>query len=135
VTSVVDRFLEHARIWHFHARGEKKIFLASGDWMHRNFLRRVDLAFPIESPELKERIVSEILGTALSDTAKASVLRPDGSYERVKPADGEQPLRSQEQFMALARRAAFSDASRSPTVETIFSGTAKGDAGRRHKTG
>jgi polyphosphate kinase len=125
VTSVVDRFLEHARVWYFHARGEKKLYLASGDWMQRNFVRRVDVAFPIDAPELKERILSEILATMLGDTAKARALRPDGTYERIHPAAGAAPLRSQEQFMALARRAAFTDASRSPAVEPLLDGTSK----------
>ena len=122
VTSVVDRFLEHARVWHFHARGEKKVYLASGDWMPRNFVRRVDLAFPIEAPALKERILTEILGTMLADNVKARALRADGTYERVRPAQGAQPVRSQDQFMALARRAAFADASRSPAVEPLLAG-------------
>ena len=125
VASVIDRFLEHSRIWHFHARGAKKVYLASGDWMPRNFVRRVDLAFPIESPPLKERILSEILGTMLSDNVKARVLRSDGAYERVRAAGTEgaaaAAVRSQEQFMALARRAAFSDASRSPAMEPLLS--------------
>ena len=132
VTSVVDRFLEHARVWYFHASGEKKLYLASGDWMQRNFVRRVDVAFPIEAPELKERILSQILGTMLGDTAKARALRPDGTYERIQPAAAGTPLRSQEQFMTLARRAAFTDASRSPAVEPLFAGTSKIEV-RRHK--
>jgi polyphosphate kinase len=133
VTSVVDRFLEHARVWHFHARGEKKLYLASGDWMQRNFVRRVDVAFPIEAPALKERILSEILGTMLGDTAKARALRSDGTYERIQPVAGAAPLRSQEQFMALARRAAFTDASRSPAVEPFLAGTSKSEARRQKR--
>jgi len=124
VTSGVDRFLEHARIWHFHARGAKKVFLASGDWMPRNFVRRVDVAFPVESPPLKARILDEILGTMLADNVKARALRPDGTYERVRPGThgtATAPVRSQENFMALARRAAFADASRSPAVEPLLS--------------
>ncbi|HWE25668.1 MAG TPA: polyphosphate kinase 1 [Myxococcales bacterium] len=122
VTSVVDRFLEHARIWHFHARGAKKVYLASGDWMPRNFVRRVDIAFPVETPALKERVLNEILGTMLADNVKARILRPDGTYERARGGDGPSPavVRSQEQFMALARRAAFSDASRSPAIEPLL---------------
>ncbi|HKC61596.1 MAG TPA: polyphosphate kinase 1 [Myxococcales bacterium] len=122
VTSVIDRFLEHARVWHFHSRGEKKVFLASGDWMPRNFLRRVDVAFPIEVPALKERILTEILGTMLADNVKARLLRPDGTYERVRTAAGTPAVRSQDQFAALARRAAFADASRSPAVEPLLAG-------------
>ncbi|MFL5276504.1 MAG: polyphosphate kinase 1, partial [Myxococcales bacterium] len=133
VTSVVDRFLEHARVWHFHARGEKKIYLASGDWMHRNFMRRVDVAFPVEAPELKERILSEILGTMLGDTAKARVLRADGSYERVKPPSNGPAVRSQEQFMALARRASFADASRSPAVEPLLAAAGRAEPRRQKR--
>ncbi len=94
--------------------------------MPRNFIRRVDLAFPVQSPVLKERILSEILGTMLADNVKARVLRPDGTYERVRPrthGTGDAPLRSQEHFMALARRASFTDASRSPAVEPMLSGS------------
>jgi len=123
VTSVVDRFLEHARIWHFHARGAKKIFLASGDWMPRNFVRRVDLAFPVESPPVKERILTEILGTMAGDNVKARALLSDGTYERIRPGThgtGTTALRSQEHFIALARRAAFADASRSPAIEPLL---------------
>ncbi|HYS08301.1 MAG TPA: polyphosphate kinase 1 [Myxococcales bacterium] len=120
VTSVVDRILEHSRIWHFHARGEKKVYLASGDWMSRNFVRRVDVAFPVEAPPLKERILTEILGTMLADNVKARILRPDGSYEPVRPAPNAPAVRSQEQFIALARRAAFADASRSVTLEPML---------------
>jgi polyphosphate kinase len=137
VTSVVDRFLEHARIWHFHARGAKKVYLASGDWMPRNFVRRVDIAFPVESPPLKERILSEILGTMLADNAKARVLRSDGTYERIRAgSDGSAaaPLRSQEQFMALARRAAFSDASRSPAMEPLLSVGSNGSRRRERRS-
>src|SRR3954447_1528629 len=133
VTSVVDRFLEHARVWHFHARGEKKIYLASGDWMHRNFMRRVDVAFPVEAPELKERILSEILRTMLGDTAKARVLRADGSYERVKPPSNGPAVRSQEQFIALARRASFADASRSPAVEPLLAAAGRAEPRRQKR--
>src|SRR5207248_3211577 len=116
------RFLEHARVWYFHARGEKRVLLASGDWMPRNFVRRVDVAFPIEAPALKERILTEILGTMLADNVKARVLRPDGTYERRRPDAGAPAMRSQDQFAALARRAAFADASRSPAVEPLLAG-------------
>jgi len=62
VTSTVDRFLEHARIWHFPRAREKKVYLASGDWMPRNFIRRVDVGLPVDSPALKERILSRSSG-------------------------------------------------------------------------
>ena len=122
VASVVDRFLEHARIWFFQARGEQKVYLASGDWMQRNFSRRVDVAFPVEDRAFKERIV-EILGIMQGDNQKAWALRRDGGYERVQSGThgrGTAPLRSQEQLIALARRGMLADASRSQSVETLL---------------
>jgi polyphosphate kinase len=133
VTSIVDRFLEHARVWHFQARGAQKVFLASGDWMPRNFLRRVDVAFPVEDPALKERLLNEILALSRADTVKASRLMPDGTYQRIRAAAGQAPLRSQEQFIALARRAAFSDVSRPASVEPLLAGGPRAKSTRRKK--
>jgi polyphosphate kinase len=133
VIQVVDRFLEHARIWNFHARGANKVFLASGDWMPRNFVRRVDVAFPIEQPELKDRILNEILALMRSDTVKAAALQPDGSYRRIKPEAGAQAVRSQEQFIALARRAAFADVSRPASAEPLLAGGPQRKSSRKRK--
>jgi polyphosphate kinase len=105
VTSVVDRFLEHARIWTFHAAGKEEVYLSSADWMPRNFLRRVEVAFPVEDATLKRRILDEVLGTSMADNVKVRVLRSDGSYDRIS-GPAKDPVRSQERFMALARRAA-----------------------------
>src|SRR5438067_4479675 len=63
VISVVDRFLEHSRIWSFDAGGKREVYLSSADWMPRNFIRRVETAFPIEEPALRDRVVDEILAT------------------------------------------------------------------------
>jgi polyphosphate kinase len=123
VSSVVDRFLEHARIWFFQARGERKIYLASGDWMQRNFARRVDVAFPVDDPALKDRIANEILAAMTGDNQKTWALRRDGTYERVQPGThgrAAAPLRSQEHFLAMARRTMLSDASRSKAVESLL---------------
>ncbi len=109
VTSIVDRYLEHHRIWFFEAGGKREVWLSSADWMARNFVRRVEIAFPVEDAAVKERIIDEILAAALADNVKARVLQPDGSYLRVQPGThgtGVAPLRSQERFMALARRVA-----------------------------
>jgi polyphosphate kinase len=105
VVSIVDRFLEHARIWHFEAGGKREMFLASADWMQRNFVRRVEIAFPVDDPAIRERIFEEILTVSLADNVKARILRADGTYERATPAPGAPLVRSQERFMALARRA------------------------------
>jgi polyphosphate kinase len=109
------------------------VYLASGDWMQRNFARRVDVAFPVEDPAVKERIVTEILGAMQGDNQKAWALRRDGSYERMQPGTqgrSATPLRSQEHFMALARRAMLADASRSAAVQTLL---APADEPRRRR--
>jgi polyphosphate kinase len=107
VVSIVDRYLEHTRIWVFEAGGKREVWLGSADWMPRNFIRRVEVAYPIEDASLKERITDEILATQLLDNVKARVLLPDGHYERILPGSYGtplSPLRSQERLMTLARR-------------------------------
>jgi polyphosphate kinase len=104
VVSIVDRFLEHSRIFVFGPAGGEEVYLSSADWMPRNFLRRVEVMFPIEDPALKRRILDDVLGLAFRDTVKARVLLADGSYIRV-PA-GDPPLRSQVALMDLAREPA-----------------------------
>ncbi len=106
VISIVDRFLEHARIFHFGAGGKDEVYLSSADWMPRNFLRRVEVMFPIEDPTLRERLIKEILGISLADDVKARRLAADGSYHRVQPDDKAAPVRSQQRFMELAREKA-----------------------------
>jgi polyphosphate kinase len=105
VMSIVDRFLEHARIFHFEAGGKREVYLSSADWMPRNFVRRVEVMFPVEDPDLRTRVIDEILAVSLADNVKARRLLPDGSYERVKP-DGKPLVRSQVRFMELAREKA-----------------------------
>src|SRR5262249_52090100 len=78
VTSIVDRCLEHSRVFYFHNKGEPEVYIGSADWMDRNLSRRVEVVFPIENPELKKRIVSEVLATCLGDNMKARMLLPDG---------------------------------------------------------
>jgi polyphosphate kinase len=101
VYSIVDRFLEHSRIFYFGNRGDPQVYIGSADWMDRNLSRRVEVVFPVEAPELKQRLIREILAISLSDNAKARVLLPDGSYRRVAAAD-QAPLRSQQRFLELA---------------------------------
>ncbi len=110
VIKVVDRFLEHSRVFYFENGGKPEVYLSSADWMPRNFQRRVEVLFPIEAPELRERLMHEVLGVALADNCKASVLGPDGQYQRVQPRPGEALLRSQQRFLEIARvRAAGGD--------------------------
>ena len=104
VTSIVDKFLEHSRIFYFENDGQPEVFLASADWMPRNFFRRIELMFPINDPALKRRITDEILPTVLADNVKTRLLQEDGTYRRVNPAPGENAVRSQLVFQSLARK-------------------------------
>jgi polyphosphate kinase len=80
VASIVGRFLEHLRVYVFANAGAEEIYLSSADLMHRNLDRRVELMFPIEEPNLTERIHREVIDNALCDTRKIHWLQPDGSY-------------------------------------------------------
>lgn len=81
VRSVIGRFLEHSRVYYFHNDGSPEIFCASADWMERNFFRRIEVCFPIERKQHRDRIVED-LETYLADNEQAWVLKPDGTYER-----------------------------------------------------
>ncbi len=106
VTSTVDRFLEHARIFYFEAGGKRETYLSSADWMPRNFVRRIEVMFPIDDELLRGRILDEILATQLADNVRARVLLPDGTYQRVVPDKDAPKVRSQECFVAFARKRA-----------------------------
>jgi len=100
VTSIVGRFLEHSRIFYFLNGGEEDIYIGSADWMQRNLDRRVELVAPIEDPRIKKHLKEEVLDVCLKDNVKARRLGPDGSYERVRPREGEQTVDSQSHFIA-----------------------------------
>jgi polyphosphate kinase len=86
VRSVIGRFLEHSRVYYFHNDGSPEVFCASADWMERNFFRRIEVCFPIERKQHRDRIVED-LQTYLADNEQAWVLRPDGKYERAYAND------------------------------------------------
>jgi len=100
VRSIVGRFLEHSRVYRFHAGGEDRVFLSSADWMERNLHNRIEAAVPILDPQLKQRVCEEVLDAGLADDLDAWSLRADGSYVRLA-VQGEQAFSSQE--AALAR--------------------------------
>jgi polyphosphate kinase len=102
VISIVDRFLEHSRTFYFGNGGDPQVYIGSADWMDRNLSRRVEVVFPIEQPELKNRLIREILATCLADNVKARELLPDGTYRRVAQRPGQVRVRSQEVFLELA---------------------------------
>ena len=102
VLSIIDRYLEHARIFYFQNAGEPEYLLASADWMPRNLDRRVEIAFPVLDPKLQAQL-HEILDIQLADTAKARVILPDGSSRRIQ-SEGAVLLRSQERLYEFTSR-------------------------------
>jgi polyphosphate kinase len=135
VRSVVDRFLEHSRIFYFENAGQPEVFTGSADWMDRNLSRRVEVVFPVEQPDLKQRLIDEILKVTLADNVKARELLSDGSYRRVVPAAGEPRVRSQERFLQLAEEAASRHAVGAAAVEAEAAAVAKPVAVRRKEKG
>ncbi len=101
VHAIIDRYLEHARIFHFKNGGDDEVFCSSADWMPRNFRRRVEVMFPILDESLKKRLIDEVLLLMRSDNVKGWLLGPDGSYTRAER--GDVLIRSQGRFMELAR--------------------------------
>jgi len=95
VVAIVDRFLEHSRVYYFENGGTPLVYLSSADWMMRNLDRRVEVAAPVHDPELKRRVVDEVLGAALADNVKGRRILPNGQSERVQRLEGEPALRSQ----------------------------------------
>ena len=101
VVSIVDRYLEHARIFYFHNGGSPSFWLASADWMPRNFNRRVEIAFPVLEPHLQMKL-QNILELQLNDTVKAWRMDPDGNYARNRSENGA-PFRFQEGFYEMLK--------------------------------
>jgi polyphosphate kinase len=95
VTTIVGRFLEHARIYYFHNGGNEEVFLGSADLMPRNLDRRVEILFPIENPNNRVAIISTILPVQLKDTIKSRLLKSNGSYDRRKPSEDMPALNAQ----------------------------------------
>ncbi|MEK9803153.1 MAG: polyphosphate kinase 1, partial [Curvibacter sp.] len=99
VRSLIGRFLEHARVFYFRVDEEEELYLSSADWMNRNMLRRVELAWPVTEPALRQRIIDECLVAGLHDVPGSWELRPDGRYERVRPAHGRSAPGAQDALM------------------------------------
>ena len=97
VRSIVGRLLEHSRVYYFHNEGNPEIYCASADWMERNFFRRIEVCFPIERNQHRDRIVED-LETYLADNMQAWVLGPDGTYTRVV-ADNAPAVSAQETLL------------------------------------
>ena len=116
VVSIVDRFLEHSRIFYFHHGGDPQVFISSADWMPRNLDRRVELLVPVDDPHCRKKLVA-ILETCFDDNVKARQLLPDGSYRKVEPAARKKAVRAQEIFY---RRACEAAKTAKKAVGTVF---------------
>ena len=103
VRSIVDRFLEHSRIYYFENALQPEILIGSADWMPRNFFRRIEIVFPIDDGNLRERVRTEILETMLADTVKARFLQANGSYLRPGHKRGAAARRAQPEFIAFTQ--------------------------------
>jgi polyphosphate kinase len=103
VVSVVDRFLEHSRVFHFRNGGEDEVYLASADWMPRNLDRRIELLFPV-APENRKKVL-DVLDAMFQDNVKGRRLQPDGTYRRRKSSRGEDPFRAQLHLYRETQRA------------------------------
>jgi len=100
VRSVIGRFLEHSRVFYFRSGAEESLYLSSADWMNRNMLRRVELAWPINDPVLRQRIIDECLVAYLHDTANAWSLQADGNYIDLAKGSAPPLLSAQKALMA-----------------------------------
>ncbi len=103
VRSIIGRFLEHTRVFHFHNDGAEDVFLSSADWMDRNFFGRVEVCFPILDAELKQRVIAEGLLSYLEDNTQAWMMVEDGQYVCRVPGRAK-PAIAQEQLLDLLAR-------------------------------
>lgn len=106
VRSILGRYLEHSRIFYFeNSKGDQPlIFAGSADWMARNFYRRIEVVYPIDDPELRTRLINDVLGTYLRDTRHAKLLRANGSYNSAASAKNDDPFSSQQYFIRQAEK-------------------------------
>ncbi len=106
VRNIVGRYLEHARIYYFENGGTPLLYCGSSDWMTRNFFRRVESLFPIYQPDLRDRILNDILPSELKDNEDAREMRPDGTYAIPLRKEGEKSFSAQRYFMESAQKRA-----------------------------
>ena len=100
VRSVVGRFLEHSRVFHFLNGGKKDVWLSSADWMDRNLLRRVEIAFPVRDRKLRDRVIEEAIEVHLRDNVDAWLMDGDGRYTRRKGRKGTKRHQAQMELLA-----------------------------------
>ena len=113
VRSIVGRYLEHSRIYIFGKGDRQRIYISSADFMTRNTIRRVEVAAPVKSPELRKRVL-HIFDIMMRDNVKARIQLPDGTYKRLSPTEGENALTAQQYFIDEAAAAAAANAMKKP---------------------
>ncbi|MFO7582788.1 polyphosphate kinase 1 [Guyparkeria sp.] len=99
VRSVMGRFLEHPRVFYFHNDGDEELFLSSADWMPRNFFARVETAFPVDTPEIRARVIDEAFDRYLADNTGAWELTAEGEYRRISPSGRKKPFNAQQSLI------------------------------------
>ena len=104
VISILGRFLEHSRIFYFFNKGQEEIYLGSADLMTRNLSHRVEVVFPVESPEHVRYLRDHVLERYLKDNMRARRMQTDGQYQREHVKDGDEPIDIQEWLMSRARK-------------------------------
>ncbi|HSH06465.1 MAG TPA: polyphosphate kinase 1 [Burkholderiales bacterium] len=115
VRSVIGRFLEHTRVFYFQNDGAEDVYLASADWMDRNFFRRIELCFPVLDPALKQRVIREGLQSYLDDNCQAWEMQADGGYEQARPRRGRRRAAQEELMSALGKPAPAPASETQPT--------------------
>jgi polyphosphate kinase len=105
VRSVIGRFLEHSRVFYFRSGDIEDLYLSSADWMNRNMMRRIEIAWPVLDVNLRQRIIDECLVAYLHDSADAWLLNSDGSYQRQPFAETSKGLSVQTELMKRYRKA------------------------------
>jgi len=99
VRSIIGRFLEHSRVYYFRTGEKEHLYLSSADWMNRNMMRRIEIAWPVLDKTLRQRIIDECLVAYLYDNTDAWDLQIDGSYQRQQPLDAQPLLSAQIELM------------------------------------
>ena len=123
VVSIVDRFLEHSRVYHFRNGGDEEVYLSSADWMPRNMDRRIELLFPV-GPAVRPKVL-DVLDAMFADNVKSRRLTPEGTYRRRKSLRGEEPQRAQLILYKKTQEAAERARTTTVTFEPITSPEAK----------
>ena len=100
VKSIVGVYLEHSRIYYFENGGDSVVYAGSGDIMTRNMFKRIECLFPIEDPDIKERIVGDILPAMLRDNQFSNILHPNGAYYKTEDMKKSEQFSCQRYFMS-----------------------------------